>query len=148
MKNFFKKFPMIALIVGLGLLLVMQQKVIMPFVYEVVGSDLFLVQSKEEASQFPVSTHMTESAFSQCNNYIKTEMDPKESITFAEKPINSWSEGNYDYLINGEVTITDETANTSTKKYACRISYNKKEDESGLDDAGNWTVEGLVGLDK
>ena len=148
MKNFLRKHSLIAILVGLGLLLLMQQKVIMPLVYDVVSSDLFLVDSKEEASQYPVSTHMTESAFNQCNKYIKTEMDPKKTIAFAEKPINSWSEGNYNYLINGEVTITDEATNVSTKKYACRISYNKKEDESGLNDPENWTVNGLVGIDQ
>lgn len=82
-----------------------------------------------------------------CNNYIKSELGPDVSVAFPEKPINAWTLGNYEYLISAEVTITNNTANTTTKKYACRISYNNGDNDEGALDFENWSILGLSGLD-
>jgi hypothetical protein len=142
-----KKYRTLLLIAGLAVLLLSQYKVIMPFIYKVVASDLFLVDSKDQASQLPISTPLSGIAFMHCNNYIKSELGPDVSVTFPEKPINAWTLGNYQYVINAEFSVTDKASNTSTKKYVCRITYNNGDNEEGALDFENWSIIGLSGLD-
>jgi hypothetical protein len=142
-----KKYRTLLFIAGLAVLLLSQYKLIMPFIYKVVASDLFLVESKDQSSQLPISTPLSGIAFMHCNNYIKSELGPDVTITFPEKPLNAWTLGNYQYLISAEVSVTPETLNTNTKKYACRITYNKGDNEEGALDFENWSIIGLSGLD-
>lgn len=140
-----KKYRILLIIAGLAILLLSQYKLIMPFIYKVVSSDLFLVDSKDQASQLPISTPLSGIAFMHCNNYIKSELGSDVSVTFPEKPLNAWTLGNYQYLISAEVTITSDT--TSTKKYVCRITYNNGDNEEGALDFENWSIIGMSGLD-
>jgi hypothetical protein len=143
-----KKFSFLFLCVGLAVLIFTQQKIIMPLVLDVVESDLFLVENKDQASQLPVSTPLTDLAFMHCNNYIKSELGPDVSITFPKKPLNVWTLGNFHYVVSAELSIITESSNTSTRKYACRIDYNNGENEEGALDFDNWSIEGVDGLDK
>ncbi len=120
----------------------------MPFVYKVIQSDLFLIDSNDQGSQAPITTPLTEIAFNHCNSYIKSQLEPNTSISFPKKPLNAWSLGNYQYVINGEIDITSTTANTSTKKYVCRINYKNGDNDEGALDFTNWSIEGLSGLDQ
>jgi len=142
-----KKYSILIFIVGLATLLIIQKEVVMPFVYKVVQSDLFLVDSKDQGGQTPISTPLTGLAYSHCNTYIKSKIGPDASISFPEKPLNAWSLGNYQYVINGEIDITSTTASTITKKYVCRINYKNGDNEEGSLDFANWSIEGLSGLD-
>jgi hypothetical protein len=142
-----KKYSILIFIAGLATLLLIQSKVIMPFVYKVIQSDLFLVDSKDQGGQSAISTPLTGLAFMHCNNYIKSKLGPDISIAFPEKPINAWSLGNYQYVINAEIDITSPAANTTTKKYVCRINYKNGDNEDGAPDFANWSIEGLSGLD-
>jgi hypothetical protein len=142
-----KKYRTLLLIAGLAALLLSQYKVVMPFIYKVAASDLFLVDSKDQASQLPISTPLSGIAFMHCNNYIKSELGPDVVITFPEKPLNAWTLGNYQYLINAEVTIANNTSSADVKKYACRITYNNGDNEEGALDFDNWSVIGISGID-
>lgn len=142
-----KKYAILFFIAGLATLLIIQKKVVLPFVYKIVSSDLFLVDSKDQGSQTAVSTPLTGLAYIHCNNYIKSKLDTEASASFPEKPLNAWSLGNYQYIINGEVDITTPSANTSTKKYICRINYKNGENNEGSLDFANWSVDGVSGLD-
>ena len=118
----------------------------MPFIYKVVASDLFLVDSKDQASQLPISTPISGIAFMHCNNYIKSELGSDATIIFPEKPLNAWTLGNYQYLISAEITVTTDKMGTSTKKFACRITYNNGDNEEGALDFDNWSIVGLSGV--
>ncbi|MEQ1485395.1 hypothetical protein [Methyloglobulus sp.] len=142
-----KKYSLLFLILGIATLLLITQKVILPLVYEVVKSDAFLIQSKDQGSQLPISNSMTDLAFMHCNNYIKSELGEGVSLSFPEKPLNSWSLGNYEYVVNAEINITS-AANTATKKYACRIAYENGDDLEGANDFDNWSIEGIDGIDE
>jgi hypothetical protein len=142
-----KKLSLFIFIFGLAILLLIQKEIVMPFVYKIVQSDLFLVESKDQGSQTPISTPLTELAFKHCNSHIKSKLGPDVTINFSEKPLNAWSLGNYQYVINGEVGITNPTTSTITKKYACRINYKNGDSEEGVLDIANWSIEGLSGLD-
>jgi hypothetical protein len=142
-----KKYSILIFIVGLSTLLLLQKEVIMPFVYKVVQSDLFLVDSKDQGGQNSISTPLTGLAYMHCNNYIKSKLGPDVSIGFPEKPLNAWSLGNYQYVINAEIDITNATASPVAKKYVCRINYKNGDNEEGSLDFANWSIEGLSGLD-
>ena len=79
-----KKYRTLLFIAGLVALLLTQYKIVMPFIYKIAASDLFLVDSKDQASQLPISTPLSGIAFMQCNNYIKTTLGPDVAITFPE----------------------------------------------------------------
>ena len=142
-----KKYSILIFIISLGALLLFQKEVVMPFVYKVIQSDLFLVESKDQGGQTSISTPLTGLAYKHCNNQIKSQLGPDVSISFPEKPLNAWSLGNYQYVINAEIDITSATASTVSKKYVCRITYKNGDNEEGSLDFANWSIEGLSGLD-
>ncbi len=142
-----KKYSILIFIVGLSTLLLIQKELVMPFVYKVVQSDLFLVDSKDQGGQISISTPLTGLAYTHCNKYIKSKLGPDVSINFPEKPLNAWSLGNYQYVINAEIDITSATTSLATKKYVCRINYKNGDNEEGSLDFANWSIEGLSGLD-
>jgi hypothetical protein len=141
-----KKYRTLIFIAGFAILLLSQYKLIMPFIYKVIASDLFLVDSKDQASQIAISTPLSAIAFMHCNNYIKSELGPDVTVVFPEKPLNAWTLGNYQFLISSEVTITSDTASTRTKKYACRITYDNGDNEEGAVEFENWSVIGVSGI--
>ncbi|MDA1342914.1 MAG: hypothetical protein O2966_03380 [Proteobacteria bacterium] len=141
-----KKFSILYLIIGIAVLFLLTQKVILPLVNDVIKSDAFLVDSKDQGSQLPISNPMTDLAFMHCNNYIKSELGSDTSITFSEKPANVWSLGNYQYVVKAELNMTN-AANAATKKYACRITYDNSDDTSGSADFDNWSIIGIDGID-
>jgi hypothetical protein len=142
-----KKYSILFLILGIGALVLITQKLILPLVYDVAKSDAFLIDSKDQGSQLPLTNSMTDMAFMHCNNYIKTELGDDVSITFPEKPLNSWSLGNYEYVVNAEAAFTS-ASETTTKKYACRIAYENGDDLAGANDIANWSIEGIDGIDE
>ena len=142
-----KKYSLLFLIIGIGFLVLITQKVILPLVYDVIKSDAFMVDSNDQGSQMPLSNSMTDLAFMHCNNYIKSELGADVTIAFPEKPLNSWSLGNYEYVVNAELTLTNSSS-TTTKKYACRIAYENGDNLDGAPDFVNWSVEGIDGIDE
>lgn len=147
MKKFLHKYSIIVLVVGLGLLIFFQKTVIMPLVNDVIESDAFLVDTKDKGSQLPVSNALSDIAFMHCNNFVKSELGEDYSVHFADKPINVWDIGNYQFMVNAEINITDKNGKSSAKKYVCRITYDKGEDQEGALDIDNWTLVGISGID-
>ena len=142
-----KKYSLLIFIVCLAILLAFQKKVVLPFILKVASSDLFLKESKDQGSQTPISTPFTGLAFMHCNNYIKSKFGHDVSLIFPEKPINAWSLGNYQFIINAEIDITTPTVSTISKKYICRITYKNGDNEEGSLDFANWSIDGLSGID-
>ncbi len=140
-----KKYSAIIFLIGLAILLITQQKVVMPLIYEVIKSDLFLVDSKDKASQMPISTHLTDIAFNHCKNHIPKKLPAGTTALFSDKPINSWSLGNYQYVINLEANVLTKE-NSGMQKFVCRISYTKGDDQSGINEFENWSIDGIAGL--
>jgi hypothetical protein len=140
-----KKYSILVLVVGLLVLSVSQQKFIMPLIYDVIKSDLFLVDSKDKGSDAPISTPLSNIAFMHCNNHIKSKAAPDETISFSEKPLKAWDIGNYQYVINAEVNVTSNSG-TVKKKYACRITYNNGDNQEDALNIDNWTIVGVSDL--
>jgi hypothetical protein len=142
-----KKYSILILCVGLALLIFTQKTIIMPWVLDVVGSDLFLVKNKDLASQEPISNSLTELAFKHCNDYIKSEADSDITITFPIKALNAWSLGNYHYVVNAEITTNSKDGSNHKYKYACRIDYKNGDDTKGVPEYDNWSIQGVDGID-
>jgi hypothetical protein len=134
--------------VSLVVLLALQFKYVLPLMYQVAGSDLFLVQSKDNASALPVSNDMTAIAFSHCNTLIRKEIDEEKALTFAAQPTHVWSLGNYEYVVNADVEITPKDAPGSLHHYVCRIQYSKGDDVSEASNIEEWDLQGINGLEE
>ena len=143
----FYKNKVFLFVVGLIALLAFQYKVVMPILYDIAASDFFLVDSDDKLDRVSTNTLMTDNAFSQCNSYIANDLFPEHSFTFPEQPLNAFSLGNYEYLINAYIEILPADAAAFTKRYACRIKYENEDDTTGLADISNWSIKGLSGLD-
>lgn len=141
-----KKYSFIYLLIGFALLILFSQKVLLPLVYDVVKSDAFLMDTKDQASQYPISNEYTDLAYMHCTTFIKSKLDQNIELSFLDKPLKAWTLGNYHYLINAEVTIKGSEG-AANKKFVCRITYNKGEDKDGAQDLDNWTIEGIDGID-
>lgn len=127
-------------------LLALQIKFVMPFIQDIAGSDLFLVESKDAANPMAISNDMTALAFVHCNNYIKNDLGEEKSITFASQPTNAWSLGNYEYIVNADAEISSKDTPSSIHHYVCRIQYANGDDTSGANNFENWNIEGVTGL--
>jgi hypothetical protein len=142
-----KKYRILLLIIGLALLSLSQQSFIMPFIYDVIKSDLFLVDTKDKGSELPISTPLSDIAFKHCNDYIKAKAEPDVTFSFPEKPLKAWDSGNYQYLINAEINMSSNNSGSVSKKYSCQITYNKgdsgAESETDAMNIDNWTIYGV-----
>ena len=144
--SFFKN-KIFLFVVCLIALLVFQYKAVMPILYDIAASDFFLVDSDDKLNRVSTNTLMTDNAFNQCNSYIANELFPENSFIFPELPLNAFSLGNYEYLINADIEILPADAAALSKRYACRIKYDNEDDTTGLADLSNWSINGLSGLD-
>jgi hypothetical protein len=138
---------LLLILVGLVGLIVFQYKVIVPLVFDVAATDIFLKDTETEANPQSTNTPMTNYAFMHCNNYIRDEIDSELTITFPSEPINAWDIAGYQYVVNAEIEISSNTSAPYSKKYVCRIKYDKGIDQDGMMNSENWSVYGLSGLD-
>jgi hypothetical protein len=119
----------------------------MPYVLEIVSSDLFLEDTGDEKNQMSTNTLMTDAAYGQCNSYIADVLFSELSVTFSEKPLNAFSLGGFQYLVNADLEITPIDSAPFTRRFACRIKYLNNKDETGIADNENWDITGISGLD-
>ncbi len=139
----------ILFVVCLVALLVLQYKVIMPAVYKVVSSDLFLKDDDSNSDLNSIADQMQGYAFDQCNNYIANTLDADEmSASFVSKPVNSWSIDTNQFVINADIDLIPANAPSFTRRYVCRIKYTTdSSDFAETSNPDNWSVDGISGLD-
>jgi len=127
-------------------LILFQKDIVMPFAKKIAASDLFLEVSDDEGSRIATSTSMTHHAFIQCNKAIRNKIDEETNVSFPSESLQSWSLGNYKYIINAEIEISDNSGHSFFKKYACQIQYDEGSDLEGVMDSDNWSITGLSGI--
>lgn len=140
------KKKIILFVACLAGLLALQIKFLLPVMYDIAASDLFLVDSKDEANPMAISNDMTLLAFSHCNSYINSKLDADNTASFAGQPTNAWSLGNYEYIINAEIDLATKEAPSSIYHYVCRIQYNEGDELAGASNPENWSIEGITGV--
>jgi hypothetical protein len=138
------KKRLIALLVSAIALIVLQREFLIPMAKDVATkTDLFLIDSNDQASMMTQSNEMTQFAFTHCNTHLKAELEGKDvTLTLPEKPLNAWSLGNYEYVVSAEAGISATDPNLK-HKYVCRISYKNGDDTSGAASFDNWSLDGL-----
>ncbi|MEI7840206.1 MAG: hypothetical protein WCJ11_06865 [Methylococcaceae bacterium] len=139
-----KIFLLIGGVIGLVLL---QRELLIPVAKDVAKSDLFLIQSNDQASNMSQSSPMTELAFQHCNKHLKASLDEKTTVTLPEKALNAWSLGNYEYVVSAEAGVSHEGSAPKKHKYVCRIAYNNGDDTSGAPEFDNWSLVGISKVD-
>jgi len=140
-----KLLPLLFIVTLIGLIL-FQKEVVVPFAEWVASTGLFLEDSGDEGSRIANSSPMTNHAFNQCNIEIRDTVDEETSITFPLKPLQTWSLGNYKYLVNADIELTKASGESFFNKYACQIQYDEGSDLEGVMDSDNWSVNGLSGI--
>lgn len=138
-------FPLI-FIAALVALILFQNKTVMPFVEQVASSGLFMVDTGDQGSRLPTSSSMTNFAFIQCNKAVRDQVNENINIIYPSEPLQSWSVGNYRYIINAEIELTQESGTSFFKKYACQIQYDNESNLEGVMDSDNWSLIGLSGI--
>lgn len=141
------KIKLILFIISLVGLILFQSKVVMPYVYDVASSDLFLEDTGDEANRLSESSEMTNTAFNQCNTYIAKDYVDNHPTSFSEKAINAFSLGGFQYVINADIEISPADAATFSRRYVCRIKYLNNSDNADTSNPDNWSIEGISGLD-
>jgi len=144
--NMKKKYLPILFVITLAALLLIQKDIVMPFAEWVAASDLFLEQSGDKGSRMATSTTMTNHAFNQCNTEVRDTIDSDIKITFPNEALQSWTLGNYRYLINADIELTKSTGESFFKKYACQIQYTEESDLDDVMNPDNWDISGISGL--
>lgn len=127
-------------------LLVFQSKVIMPYIYDIAASDLFLEDTGDEKNDISSANLMTLAAFDQCNNNIASELLPDSTLVFSDTFINAFSLGSHQYVLNANLEIQPDSAPVFSKRYVCKIKYSKGNDTSVLNVDENWSIIGISGL--
>lgn len=140
-----KLLPILFLVTLIGLI-IFQKEVVLPFAEWVASTDIFLEDSGDEGSRIGTSTPMTNHAFNQCNIEIRKTIDKETLISFPHAPLQSWTLGNYKYLVNADIELTTVSGESFFKKYACQIQYDEGSNLEGVMDSDNWEITGLSGL--
>ena len=135
------------LIIGIIVLLAFQAKVLMPLIYDLVATDIFMEDNGDDPNRFSASTAMTDNAFQQCNKYIATKIHPDYTFVPSAQALNSFGLGSFEYLINATIDVQPADRASYTRTYACRIKYDDQDDVSGVNDLDNWSISGISGLD-
>ncbi len=141
------KIKVFALFASVIAIVVFQRDVLIPFAKDTAKSDLFLIESKDQGSMMTQSNDMTQFAFQHCNTLLKADLDPKTTVKLAEKPLNAWSLGNYEYVVSAEADVSHEGEAAKKHKYVCRISFKNGDDTSGAAEFENWSLDGLSKVD-
>ena len=137
--------PVLFLSALIGLIM-FQKEAVMPLVTDVATSDLFLIDSGDEGSRMAVTTDMTHYAFQQCNIEIRDMIDKDTNISFPNEALQAWGLGNYKYIVNAEIELTEQSGETLTKRYACQIQYEEESNLEGVMDSDNWSIVGISGV--
>ena len=140
-----KLLKLIFLLICFGGLVIFQRDAVMPNVFKVISSDLFLEDSDDLGDPNAISDSMTAYAHQHCNEYLLKEYGDEFTLTLSENAINTWNIGNYDYVVNGEVIVQPEEGASFTKKYVCRIQHDIDDGEPMSFDS--WSLYDISGLD-
>lgn len=141
------KNKVILFVVCLAALLLFQYKAVMPFVYKIAASDLFLEDSGDEVNRQSSETLMTLAAFNQCNNHVANDILTDYTVIFPDRPLNAFSLGSFQYVINADIEIQPANAASLNRRYVCRIQYLNGDDTTVLSESDNWSFKGFSGLD-
>lgn len=140
MKDLFRsKYSLLFLILFIILLYVVLEKAILPFVMNVVESDVFFEEETEAELLGNVRNERTDFALMHCKNSMKEEEIVPEDADFLDGKYDAWALGNRTYIIRSGVRVTDPEKGMVEKKFACKIRLV----ENDPTDFKNWSILGI-----
>ena len=136
------KFSVLYLILFIGGLYLLQEKLIMPVVMKVVKSEVFFeapVEENEPLGKLDAKTARTDFALAHCRGAVKKEGDLDDKAEFLDDKYEAWALGNRQYLIRSSVRLVDPEKGPIEKLYACTVRM------TGEDQANpeSWTTLGV-----
>jgi antitoxin component YwqK of YwqJK toxin-antitoxin module len=87
------------------------------------------------------NSDLTSYAHVHCNTLIQEKYGSDHTISMPHKPLNVWDIGDDDYVVNGEVNVSDNGASID-QKYVCRIKF----DDGDPNVIYNWSLYDISGL--
>jgi len=135
-------------LLGVIILLTFQAKVIMPIAEDVASSGIFLEDTGDEENRVSSINAMTNAAYQQCNTYITNELDTDLMLTFTEMPLNAFSLGGFQYVINADIEISPPDSASYNRRYVCRIKYLNGADKTEINNPESWEITGISGIDE
>lgn len=140
MKDLFRsKYSLLFLILFIILLYVVLEKAILPFVMNVVESDVFFEEETEAELLGNVKNERTDFALMHCKNSMKEDEIVPENADFPDGKYDAWALGNRTYIIRSGVRVTDPEKGMVEKKFACKIRLV----ENDPTDFKNWSILGI-----
>jgi len=109
-------------------------------VSETIYKDGVLV-FKEKVVVKDDNSGLTHYAHVHCNTLIQEKYGSDHAISMPQKPLNVWEIGDDDYVVNGEVNVSDNGASIANK-YVCRIKF----DDGAPSNIDNWSLYDISGL--
>lgn len=135
------KYSILYLILFIGGLYYLQEKVITPLVMEVVKSDLFFekpIEENEPLGKLDGKTERSGYAMASCREAVKKEGDLPANAEFSDD-YETWALGNRQYLIRSKVKLADAQKGQIEKLYACTVRMTGEKQEA----PESWSLLGL-----
>jgi hypothetical protein len=134
-----RKYSFILLALFVVGLYVFQNKAVLPFIMNVVESDLFVEKEKGDEQLGKISNERTALALSHCQVFMKDRGQAPQDAVFNSDDYEAWALGNQTYLIKSYVDINRAEKGVARKAFACKIRYTGGDDA----DSNSWSVQGL-----
>lgn len=137
-----KKYSLVLLAGFIVLLYVSLNKAIVPFVMQMMDSELFLEKEDEEPEELgKISNERTGYALTHCKNAMKEDRQVPENAIFNDNEYEAWALGGKAYLIRSHVTMPAAAGGEGPldRKFACKI----KLEGADAGDANSWSISGI-----
>jgi len=133
------KYSLLFLFFFIIFLYVLLDKAILPFVMDVVESNVFFETETEEEQLGNVKNERTNFALMHCKNSMKEDGVLPENADFLDDKYDAWALGNRTYIIRSSVKVIDSEKGQVDKKFACKIRLV----ENDPSDFKNWSILGI-----
>ncbi len=134
------KYSLLLLAVYIVALYVILNKAIVPFVLNVLDTEVFTGDPAQSGQVTEVHDNRTAMALLQCNRFVSEKFDEDVNLTFATAGYHSWDIGFGRFLIKSFVDVAAPGEPSVRKNYVCEIRHTGGD----LADQGNWELKGLA----
>ncbi len=136
------KYSVLYLVLFIAALYMLQEKLIMPLVMDVVKSEAFFekpVEENEPLGKLDAKTERTGFALAHCRDAVKKEGGLPDTVQFLDDNYETWALGNRQYLVRSSIRLVDPEKGQIDKLYACTVRM-IGEDQSKPE---SWTTLGV-----
>lgn len=135
-----KIYKIVGLVLLVGCLYVITMKFVMPFVMDVVSSDLFFKQTEDDPVG-ELQNNRTYMGLLHCENQLRADQGLSEATrpSAGESEYKAWGLGDHTYVIKAMLDVPGPDKNLVRTNVGCKIKYEGGEEA----DAKNWSIIGV-----